>query len=67
MSEPPDSQLADLTGITLERIARLCDEETGLDPDDIADRPVLRAALLRVRQEAEREYESFAGFNDAAF
>lgn len=47
--------LVDLSGITLERIARLCGPSaSGLDPDDITDRPVLRRAVRRVQREGER-------------
>jgi uncharacterized protein len=70
LSEPPaedGSYLVDLTGMTLERIARLCDPAAGLDPDGLEDRPVLRRALLRVREETERGQETFAGFNNKLF
>jgi hypothetical protein len=56
--------LVDLTSVTLEQIARLCGSSVGsLDADDIADRPVLRRALLRVRQDSERNNGLFAGFS----
>lgn len=67
MTEPaPDeaAPLVDLSGITLERIARLCGPSAGgLDPDDVTDRPVLRRALLRVQREGERSSGLFAGFS----
>jgi len=70
LSEPPaedSSALVDLTGMTLERIRQLCDPSVGLDPDGLANRPVLRRALLRMRREAAQEEETFAGFNDCVF
>ena len=67
MTEPaPDeaAPLVDLSGITLERIARLCGPSaSGLDPDDVTDRPVLRRAVQRVQREGERSSGLFAGFN----
>lgn len=67
MSEPAADEaapLVDLSGITLERIARLCGPSAGnLDPDDVTDRPLLRRALLRVQQEGERSSGLLAGFN----
>lgn len=53
--------------MTLERIRQLCDPSADLDPDDLANRPVLRRALLRVRREAAREEQTFAGFNNHIF
>lgn len=59
-----ETTLVDLTSVTLERIARLCGSSVGsLDTEDITDRPVLRRALLRVRQDSERNNESFVGYS----
>ena len=56
--------LVDLSSMTLERIARLCGSSAdGLDPDDVADRPALRRALQRVRQDGERDSGLFAAFS----
>lgn len=67
MTEPaPDEAgpLVDLSGVTLERIARLCGPAaSGVDPDDVTDRPALRQALLRVRREGECRSGLFAGFS----
>jgi hypothetical protein len=67
LSEPvPDeaAPLVDLSGITLERIAKLCGSSAdSLDPADVTDRPVLRRALLRVRQEGESSGGLLAGFS----
>ncbi len=67
MTEPdPDeaAPLVDLSGITLERIARLCGPSaSGLDPDDITDRPVLRRAVEKVQREGERGTGLVAGFD----
>ncbi len=67
MTEPaPDEAgpLVDLSDVTLERIAQLCGPAaSGLDPDDVADRPVLRRALLRVQREGECRSGLFAGFD----
>lgn len=63
---PPDEAaiLVDLSSTTLERIARLCESSVDdLDPDAVADRSVLRRALLRVRQDGERSSDLFAGFS----
>lgn len=58
-----DFPLPDLSGTTLERIARLCGPAAGLlDPDDLADRPALRRAVLRVQREEEHTGELYAGF-----
>lgn len=70
MSEPPaedSSALVDLTGMTLERIRQLCDPSADLDPDGLANRPVLRRALLRIRREAAQGEETFAGFSNHIF
>lgn len=61
------SYLVDLTGMTLDRIARLCDASADLDPDGLAERPVLQRAFLRVREETERGQETFAGFDNYVF
>lgn len=69
MSDQPaadDADLVDVTGLTLDRIRRLCDPESGLDAEDLADRPVLRQALRRILDDAQRAEESFAGFNDSS-
>jgi hypothetical protein len=56
--------LVDLSGMTLERIARLCGPSaSGLDANDVADRPVLRQALLRVQREGARASDLLAGFS----
>jgi len=68
LTEPPaqeSSRLVDLTGMTLARIRQLCDPSA--DPDGFADlaiRPALRRALLRVQLEAARGDETFAGFDN---
>lgn len=68
MSEPPaqeSSRLVDLTGMTLARIRQLCDLSADPDgPEDLAIRPALRRALLRVRLEAALGDETFAGFDN---
>jgi hypothetical protein len=61
------ASLADVTGMTLERIRQLCAPSAGLDPDHLTGRPVLREALLRLWRETEQGEESFAGFNDNPF
>lgn len=59
------SPLVDLTGIKLDRIAHLCARAAGnLVPDDLEDRPVLRRALRRVQEEAERTGETFVGHSN---
>jgi hypothetical protein len=67
LTEPPPDEaaiLVDLSSVSLERIARLCQSSAdGLDPEDVADRPALRSALLRVRQDGERDSGLFAGFS----
>jgi hypothetical protein len=67
LTEPaPDEAepLVDLSGITLERIARLCRASaSGLDPDDLKDRPVLRRAMRKVQREGERGSGLLAGFS----
>lgn len=67
MTEPaPDetAPLVDLSGITLERIARLCGPSaSGLDPDDITDRPMLRSAVEKVQRDGERGTGLLAGFS----
>jgi hypothetical protein len=67
LTEPAPNEaapLVDLSSTTLERIARLCGPAADrLDPEDVADRPVLRRALLKVKQEGERNSELFAGFS----
>jgi hypothetical protein len=70
LSEPPaedSSSLVDLTGMTLERIRQICDSSADLDPDGLANRPVLRWALLRVQREAAEGEQSFAGHNNHIF
>ena len=70
MSEPPaedSSSLVDLTGMTLERIRQLCDLSADLDPDGLANRPVLRKALLRVQRETALDEQTFAGFSNHIF
>jgi hypothetical protein len=67
LSEPPVEDLVDLTGMTLERIRQLCDPSADLDPDGVANRPVLRRALLRIRRETAQGEQTFAGFNDYIF
>jgi hypothetical protein len=61
-STPLVAHLIDLTEMTLDKIVHLC-ETTGrdLDPEDIADRPVLQRALRRVQAEADRGHETFCG------
>jgi hypothetical protein len=67
LTEPPLDEagpLVDLSDVTLERIARLCDPAvSGLAPEDVQDRPALRRALLRVQQEGEHPGGLFAGFS----
>jgi hypothetical protein len=53
--------------MTLERIRQLCDPSADLDPDGLANRPVLRRALLRIRREAAQGEETFAGFSNHIF
>jgi hypothetical protein len=70
LSEPlpaDSSPLVDLTGMTLERIRQICDPSARLDPDDLANRPVLRRALLRLRQEATQGEQTLAGFSNLIF
>lgn len=67
MTEPARDEagpLVDLSDVTLERIARLCEHAaSSLDPDDMTDRPALRRALLRVQREGERDSGLLAGFS----
>jgi hypothetical protein len=70
LSEPPaedGTSLVDLTGMTLERIRQLCDPSADLDLDGLANRPVLRGALLRVWREAAEGEQTFAGHNNQVF
>jgi hypothetical protein len=51
--------------MTLARIRQLCDLSADPDgPEDLAIRPALRRALLRVRLEAALGDETFAGFDN---
>jgi hypothetical protein len=55
-----DAQLADLTSVSLDRVAQLCEEAArDLTPDDAADRPALRRALRRIEQQNARPGETF--------
>ncbi|MGA2830285.1 MAG: hypothetical protein ABSF03_29725 [Streptosporangiaceae bacterium] len=67
MTEPAPGEadpLVDLSDITLERIARLCGPSaSGLDPDDITDRPMLRRAVRKVQRDGERGSGLLAGFS----
>jgi len=57
--------LVDLTGVALDRIARLCQEAASdLAPQDAEDYPAIQRALKRVRDEAGRAGEAFVGHSD---
>ena len=68
MSEPTAgeaTEFVDLSGVTLERVARLCSAAAQeLSPEDAADRPVLRRALRQVQEKASRSGEMFAGHSN---
>ena len=57
------SYLPDLSETPLDQIARLCDPSGDiLSPEGLAGRPVLRAALLRVRREATQAGECYSAY-----
>jgi len=57
----------DLTGLTLEDIRALADPSADLDPDSLTDRPALRQALRRIREEAAFAQQTYAGFDNQCF